>query len=44
MLDSVEADLVRIQAQVYSVRQALERIVGRPVGHQNQGPNERTPP
>lgn len=40
-LDQCEADLVMIQHRIYRVRQALERIVGHPVGYQYETPNER---
>ena len=41
ILDSVEADLVGLQAKVYRVRLALEKEVGHPVGYQYKQPNER---
>ena len=42
-LDTCEADLVRIQSVLWRVRQALQEIVGKPVGYQYGEPNERGP-
>lgn len=41
MLDTAECELVRIQRNLWQIRQALQRIVGHPVGYQYTEPNER---
>ena len=42
-LDACEADLVRIQSVLWRTRQALQGIVGKPIGYQYDQPNERGP-
>ncbi len=38
MLDRVEADLTQIRTELWSLRQALQRVVGKPVGYQYDEP------
>ena len=40
-IDRTEADLVMLQSRLWSVRQRLQKYVGRPVGFQYDEPNER---
>ena len=41
-LDESEAYLVLIQHRLFRIREALQKIVGHPVGYQYTEPNERS--